>query len=65
MGDVLTECWVNRSEPDSELDAFVDAFARRVASFERKALATAKRMVYERTAPPREGGPLESAPSSS
>src|SRR6201991_4113522 len=27
--------WVNRSVPDAELDAFVDNFARRVASFEK------------------------------
>jgi enoyl-CoA hydratase/carnithine racemase len=52
--------WINRSVPDSELDAFVDAFARRVASFEHRALATAKRLVNERTAPPSEGELLQS-----
>ena len=52
--------WINRSVPDNELDAFVDAFARRVASFERRALATAKRLVNERTAPPSEGELLQS-----
>lgn len=52
--------WVNRSVPDSELDAFVDAFARRIAGFERRALATAKRLVNERSAPPSEGELLQS-----
>ena len=30
--------WVNRSIPDAELDAFVDDFAHRIASFEKRPL---------------------------
>jgi len=37
--------WINRAIPDSELDDFVDRFARRIASFEKKALTEAKRLV--------------------
>jgi enoyl-CoA hydratase/carnithine racemase len=40
--------WVNRSLPDAELDAFVDRFARRVASFDRAAIAAAKQTINER-----------------
>lgn len=34
--------WINRAVPDDELDALVDRFARRVASFDGEALKTAK-----------------------
>ena len=37
--------WINRAIPDAELDFFVDAMARRLASFDRDALATAKRLI--------------------
>lgn len=37
--------YVNRALPDAELDAFVDAFARRIASFEKEALAETKQFV--------------------
>ena len=37
--------WVNRSIPDAELDAFVDDFARRIASFERRPLELAKKLI--------------------
>lgn len=37
--------WVNRSIPDAELDAFVDRFARRVASFLPRPLELAKKLV--------------------
>jgi enoyl-CoA hydratase/carnithine racemase len=37
--------WINRAIPDAELDAFVDRFARRIASFDKEALAEAKRLV--------------------
>lgn len=40
--------WVNRSIPDAELDGFVDRLARRIASFERNALAAAKKTIYKR-----------------
>jgi enoyl-CoA hydratase/carnithine racemase len=37
--------YVNRSISDSELDNFVDAFARRIASFDRRAIAETKHLV--------------------
>jgi enoyl-CoA hydratase/carnithine racemase len=37
--------WVNRTLDDGELDAFVDALAGRLASFDREALAAAKAQV--------------------
>lgn len=46
--------WVNRSIPDAELDAFVDNFARRVASFEKRALELAKKLVNARAGIPSE-----------
>ncbi|HMG42072.1 MAG TPA: enoyl-CoA hydratase/isomerase family protein [Acidimicrobiales bacterium] len=46
--------WVNRSIPDVELDAFVDDFARRVASFEKRALELAKNLVNARAGVPSE-----------
>jgi len=39
--------YVNRALPDAELDAFVDALARRIASFDRRAIAAAKSLVNE------------------
>jgi enoyl-CoA hydratase/carnithine racemase len=46
--------WVNRSIPDAELDAFVDNFARRVASFEKRALELGKKLVNARAGIPSE-----------
>jgi len=46
--------WVNRSIPDAELDDFVDDFARRVASFEKRALELAKKLVNARAGVPSE-----------
>jgi enoyl-CoA hydratase/carnithine racemase len=37
--------YVNRSFPDADLDAFVDAFATRVASFDKQAISETKRFV--------------------
>src|SRR5271155_3408914 len=37
--------YVNRSLPDGELDAFVDALATRIASFDKQAIAETKRLV--------------------
>jgi enoyl-CoA hydratase/carnithine racemase len=37
--------WVNRTLDDGDLDSFVDALARRVASFDGKTLATAKAQI--------------------
>ena len=36
--------YVNRSLPDAELDGFVDALARRIASFDKDAIAETKRL---------------------
>jgi enoyl-CoA hydratase/carnithine racemase len=43
--------WINRALPDHELDDFVDTLARRIASFDKPALAEAKRLVNRRTLP--------------
>jgi enoyl-CoA hydratase/carnithine racemase len=43
--------YVNRALPDAELDGFVDAMARRIASFDRRALAAAKNLVNEVSLP--------------
>src|SRR5260221_10275507 len=43
--------YVNRALPDSELDGFVDALARRIASFERRPLAAAKNLVNDVSLP--------------
>lgn len=37
--------WLNRTVPDAEFDDFIDAFARRVASFDKQAIAEAKRLL--------------------
>jgi enoyl-CoA hydratase/carnithine racemase len=37
--------YVNRALPDAELDGFVDTLARRIASFDRRAVAAAKSLV--------------------
>jgi enoyl-CoA hydratase/carnithine racemase len=37
--------YVNRSLPDNQLDAFVDALARRISTFDREAIAETKRLV--------------------
>jgi enoyl-CoA hydratase/carnithine racemase len=44
--------YVNRSLPDADLDAFVDALATRIASFDKWAIATTKRLVNEASLPP-------------
>lgn len=43
--------YVNRALPDAELDAFVDALARRIASFDKLALAETKRLVNVNSLP--------------
>ena len=43
--------YVNRALPDAELDGFVDALARRIASFDRRAIATAKNLVNQVSLP--------------
>src|ERR1700680_5125958 len=37
--------YVNRALPDAELDGFVDALARRIASFDRRPIAAAKNLI--------------------
>src|SRR6201981_3135230 len=44
--------YVNRSLPDAELDGFVDALARRIGSFGRRALVAAKKLVNQVSLPP-------------
>jgi enoyl-CoA hydratase/carnithine racemase len=44
--------YVNRSLPDSQLDAFVDALATRISSFDRQAIAETKRLVNLNSLPP-------------
>ena len=43
---------MNRSLPDAELNRFVDALARRIASFDRRALVAAKNLVNQVSLPP-------------
>jgi enoyl-CoA hydratase/carnithine racemase len=43
--------YVNRALPDAELDAFVDALARRIASFDRRAIAAGKSLVNDVSLP--------------
>jgi enoyl-CoA hydratase/carnithine racemase len=43
--------YINRALPDAELDEFVDALSRRVASFDRGAIASAKRLINEVSLP--------------
>jgi enoyl-CoA hydratase/carnithine racemase len=44
--------YVNRSLPDAELDAFVDALATRISSFDKWAIANTKRLVNTASLPP-------------
>lgn len=46
--------YVNRAVPDADLDDFVDAFARRIASFDRNPLAAAKELVNRASVPDEE-----------
>jgi enoyl-CoA hydratase/carnithine racemase len=43
--------YVNRALPDAELDGFVDGLARRIASFERTAIAETKRLINNSSLP--------------
>lgn len=44
--------WINRAIPDNELDIFVSNFAKRIDSFENKAISLAKEIINERTGIP-------------
>ena len=54
VGGDLAELYgyVNRSLPDEELDEFVDKLARRIASFDKQAIAETKRLVNVASLPP-------------
>jgi enoyl-CoA hydratase/carnithine racemase len=43
--------YVNRALPDVELDGFVDALARRIAAFDGRAIAAAKRLINQVSLP--------------
>jgi len=43
--------YVNRALPDAELNGFVDTLARRIASFDRRAIAAAKNLVNQVSLP--------------
>src|SRR6478672_8034120 len=43
--------YVNRALPDAQLDGFVEALARRIASFDRRAIAAAKNLVNQVSLP--------------
>jgi enoyl-CoA hydratase/carnithine racemase len=43
--------YINRALPDAELNGFVDAMARRIASFDRRAIAAAKNLVNQVSLP--------------
>lgn len=47
--------FINRALPDNELDTFVDAFARRLAGFEKHSLEAGKKIVNARAGIPSEG----------
>ena len=44
--------YVNRSFPDSDLDAFVESLANRIASFDKRAIAETKRFADVASLPP-------------
>jgi len=44
--------YVNRALPDAELDGFVDKFARRIATFDRRPIEAAKNLVNQMSLPP-------------
>ena len=44
--------YVNRSLPDSDLDSFVEAFATRIASFDKRAISETKRFADVASLPP-------------
>ena len=46
--------WINRALPGAELTGYVEALARRIASFDSVALGTAKRMINRHTLPARD-----------
>ena len=49
--DLSRRCEIERALPDTELDGFVDALARRIASFDRRPIAAAKKLVNQVSLP--------------
>lgn len=45
--------WINRAIPDAELDAFVDSFARRIASFDKQPINVIKAIMNRNAAGPK------------
>src|ERR1700751_93417 len=43
--------YINRARADAELDGFVDTFARRIASFDRRTIAAAKNLINQVSLP--------------
>ena len=43
--------WINRAIPDAEFEPWIDALARRLASFDKQAMAVAKNLVNRHTVP--------------
>ncbi len=43
--------WINRAIPDADFESWIDAFARRIASFDKQALSAAKDLVSRHTMP--------------
>jgi enoyl-CoA hydratase/carnithine racemase len=43
--------YINRALPDAELDGFVDALARRIASFDRRPISAAKNLINQVSLP--------------
>ncbi len=46
--------WINRALPDADLDGFVDQLAMRIASFDKKIIATIKSIINARVVNPRD-----------
>ena len=46
--------WVNSALPDAQRDDYVDQLARRIATFDPAAIATAKQLIDQRQPPPSE-----------
>ena len=43
--------WINRAIPDAEFESWIDALARRIASFDKQAWSAAKELVNRHTVP--------------
>ena len=43
--------WINRAVPDADFESWVDAFARRMASFDKQALSAVKELINRHSVP--------------